>query len=135
FRSKAGWPFVAEVAIVRDEEAQNFKLEFDFGEDEKDAESSGPVDFSAQQSLGNCPKCGAPVFEHGANYVCSRSVPTAQHLTPSCDFKSGQIILQQPIERTQMSKLLTTGKTDLLEKFVSNRTRRNFKAFLAWDAA
>jgi DNA topoisomerase-3 len=34
-----------------------------------------------------------------------------------------------------MSKLLATGKTDLLEKFVSNRTRRNFKAFLAWDAA
>src|SRR5690606_6327435 len=76
-----------------------------------------------------------PVFEHGSNYVCSHAVPTAQHPTPSCDFKSGQIILQQPIERTQMSKLLSTGKTDLLEKFVSNRTRRNFKAFLAWDAA
>ncbi|WP_284336342.1 DNA topoisomerase III [Comamonas sp. NoAH] len=135
FRSKAGWPFVAEVAIVRDEEAKNFKLEFDFGEDEKEAEASGPVDFVGQQSLGNCPKCGSPVFEHGANYVCSRSVPTAQQPTPSCDFKSGQIILQQPIEREQMSKLLATGKTDLLEKFVSNRTRRNFKAFLAWDAA
>jgi DNA topoisomerase-3 len=43
--------------------------------------------------------------------------------------------LQQPIEREQMSKLLQTGKTDLLEKFVSNRTRRNFKAFLVWDGA
>lgn len=135
FRSKAGWPFVAEVTIVRDEEHSNFKLEFDFGEDEKEAEASGPVDFSGQQSLGNCPKCGAPVFEHGSNYVCSHSVPTPAQPTPSCDFKSGQIILQQPIERAQMSKLLTTGKTDLLEKFVSNRTRRNFKAFLVWDAA
>lgn len=135
FRSKAGWPFVAEVAIVRDEDNNNFKFEFDFGEDEKEAESSGPVDFGGQSSLGNCPKCGAPVFEHGSNYVCSRSVVTAEHPTPTCDFKSGQIILQQPIEREQMSKLLATGKTDLLEKFVSNRTRRNFKAFLAWDAA
>ncbi|MBV8250746.1 MAG: topoisomerase C-terminal repeat-containing protein, partial [Comamonas sp.] len=63
------------------------------------------------------------------------AVPTQQQPTPSCDFKSGQIILQQPIEREQMSKLLQTGKTDLLEKFVSNRTRRNFKAFLVWDAA
>ena len=54
--------------------------------------------------------------------------------TPSCDFKTGQIILQQPIERTQMVKLLETGKTDLLDKFVSMRTRRNFKAMLAWDA-
>ena len=34
-----------------------------------------------------------------------------------------------------MHKLLTTGKTDLLDKFVSMRTRRNFKAFLTWDAA
>ena len=33
-----------------------------------------------------------------------------------------------------MTKLLTSGKTDLLDKFVSMRTRRPFKAFLAWDA-
>jgi DNA topoisomerase III len=33
-----------------------------------------------------------------------------------------------------MAKLLATGKTDLLDKFVSMRTRRSFKAFLAWDA-
>jgi DNA topoisomerase-3 len=33
-----------------------------------------------------------------------------------------------------MAKLLATGKTDLLDKFVSMRTRRPFKAFLAWDA-
>ena len=32
-----------------------------------------------------------------------------------------------------MVKLLETGKTDLLDKFVSMRTRRPFKAFLAWD--
>jgi len=75
------------------------------------------------------------VVEHGANYVCSKSVPTAEQPTPSCDFKSGKIILQQPVERDQMHKLLSTGKTDLLDKFVSMRTRRSFKAFLAWDAA
>jgi DNA topoisomerase-3 len=32
-----------------------------------------------------------------------------------------------------MTRLLTTGKTALLENFVSNKTRRKFKAFLAWD--
>jgi DNA topoisomerase-3 len=32
-----------------------------------------------------------------------------------------------------MTKLLETGKTDLLENFVSNKTRRKFKAFLAFD--
>jgi len=134
FRSKAGWPFVAEVAIVRDEENNNFKLEFDFGDDANSEDTGEIVDFSSQQPLGVCPKCGAPVFEHGSNYVCSKAVPTLAQAVPSCDFKSGQIILQQPIEREQMVKLLATGKTDLLEKFVSNRTRRAFKAFLVWDA-
>jgi DNA topoisomerase-3 len=39
------------------------------------------------------------------------------------------MILQQPIEREQMKKLLATGKTDLLTAFVSKKSRR-FKAFL-----
>lgn len=34
-----------------------------------------------------------------------------------------------------MQKLLATGKTDVLEKFISNRTRRPFKAHLVWDAS
>ena len=133
FRSKAGWPFVAELALKFNEEEAQWKLEFDFGDDGKDEDTGEIVDFSAQQTLGNCPKCGSPVFEHGSNYVCSKAVPTNEQPTPSCDFKSGQIILQQPIEREQFAKLLATGKTDLLDKFVSNRTRRSFKAFLAWN--
>jgi len=134
FRSKAGWPFTAEMVIKFDEETKNYKLEFDFGDDKRGEESGEIIDFSSQESLGACPKCGGAVFEHGKNYVCEKSVPTLAQPTPSCDFKTGQIILQQPIERTQMHKLLETGKTDLLDKFVSMRTRRAFKAMLAWDA-
>ena len=141
FRSKAGWPFTAEMVIKFDEESKNYKLEFDFGDDKKGEESGELIDFSGQESLGACPKCGmgvgaaagGRVFEHGKNYLCEKSVPTSVQATPSCDFKSGQIILQQPIEREQMVKLLATGKTDLLDKFVSMRTRRAFKAMLAWD--
>nr|MBP7502379.1 topoisomerase C-terminal repeat-containing protein [Aquabacterium sp.] len=87
------------------------------------------VDFSAQTSLGKCPKCGGEVYEHGANYVCEHTTGPA-----TCDFKSGKIILQQPVTPEQVTKLLETGKTDLLENFVSNKTRRKFKAFLSWDA-
>ncbi|WP_114970678.1 DNA topoisomerase III [Rhodoferax ferrireducens] len=134
FRSKAGWPFTAEMVIKFDEETKNYKLEFDFGDDKKGEESGELIDFSGQESLGACPKCGSAVFEHGKSYVCEKSVPTMAQATPSCDFKSGQVILQQPIVREQMSKLLDTGKTDLLDKFVSMRTRRGFKAMLAWDA-
>ncbi|RZJ11150.1 MAG: DNA topoisomerase III [Rubrivivax sp.] len=130
FRSKAGWPFTAELALVFDEEIQNWKLEFDFGEDARKAEGDGePVDFSHQNSLGACPKCAGHVYEHGANYVCERSVGE----TVTCDFKTGKVILTQPIEAAQVHKLLTAGKTDLLENFVSNKTRRKFKAFLAYD--
>ena len=130
FRSKAGWPFAAEIKLVRDDEINNWKLEFDFGEDARQAEGDGePVDFSSQQSLGACPKCQGHVYEHGSNYVCEHSVGAPV----TCDFKTGKIILQQPVPREEVHKLLTTGKTSLLENFVSNKTRRKFKAYLAWD--
>ena len=135
FRSKAGWPFTSELAIVSDKDTGQFKLEFDFGDDKASEENAEIVDFSGQTSLGACPACGAPVFAHGSNYVCSKAVPTAAQPAPSCNFKSGQVILQQPIAPEQMQKLLATGKTDLLDKFISNRTRRAFKAHLVWDKA
>jgi DNA topoisomerase-3 len=135
FRSKAGWPFTAELTLKLDEEAHNYKLEFDFGDDKGGQDGGELVDFAGQESLGACPKCGAAVFEHGKNYVCEKSQPTAEQPTPSCDFKSAQVILQQPVERAQMHKLLASGKTDLLDKFVSMRTRRAFKAMLVWDGA
>jgi DNA topoisomerase-3 len=58
-------------------------------------------------------------------YVCENAVGP----TKSCDFRSGRMILQQPIEREQMKKLLASGRTDLLTGFVSKKGRR-FKAFL-----
>ena len=128
FRSKAGWPFTAELKLAFDDEIKNWKLEFDFGEDAKDGDGE-PVDFSEQESLGPCPKDAGRVFEHGTSYVCEHAV--GAHVT--CDFKSGKIILQQPVTRENMAKLLATGKTDLMENFVSNKTRRKFKAFLAYD--
>ena len=134
FRSKAGWPFSAEMVIKFDDESKNYKLEFDFGDDKKGEESGELIDFSMQQSLGACPRCGASVFEHGKNYVCEKSVPTLAQTIPDCDFKTGQVILQQPVSREQVGKLLSSGKTDLLDKFVSMRTRRPFKAMLAWNA-
>ncbi|MDH4060038.1 MAG: DNA topoisomerase III, partial [Aquincola sp.] len=129
FRSKAGWPFTAELRLVRDEEISNWKLEFDFGDDTKGKADGEPVDFSGQDSLGACPKCKGHVYEHGASYVCEHAV--GAHVT--CDFKSGKIILQQPVPREEMGKLLATGKTSLLENFVSNKTRRKFKAYLSYD--
>ncbi len=120
FISKMGRPFAALLRIT-----DEYKLEFDFGQNDED--DNEPVDFSAQTSLGDCPKCGARVFEHGMNYVCEKSVGPEK----SCDFRTGKMILQQEISPEQVRKLLSEGKTDLLDGFVSSRTNRKFKAFLA----
>jgi DNA topoisomerase-3 len=62
----------------------------------------------------------------GLAYVCEHQVAKPK----TCDFRSGRIILQQEILPEQMAKLLNDGKTDLLPGFISQRTRRPFKAFL-----
>jgi DNA topoisomerase-3 len=126
FRSKMGRPFAAILRIVRDEDIKNFKLEFDFGQNDEEGEDGEGVDFSGQTPLGPCPKCNAGVYEMGLAYVCEHSVAKPK----TCDFRSGRIILQQEILPEQMAKLLNEGKTDLLPGFISQRTRRPFKAFL-----
>jgi DNA topoisomerase-3 len=125
FRSKMGRPFAAILRIVRDEEINNYKLEFDFGQNDEGEDGEG-VDFTGQTALGPCPKCNGGVYEMGLAYVCEHSVAKPK----TCDFRSGRIILQQEILPEQMAKLLNEGKTDLLPGFVSQRTRRPFKAFL-----
>ncbi|WMW80475.1 DNA topoisomerase III [Undibacterium cyanobacteriorum] len=126
FRSKMGRPFAAILKIVRDEDINNLKLEFDFGQNQDEGEESEEQDFSQAVSLGSCPKCGSNVYELGLAYVCEKSVQKPK----ACDFRSGRIILQQEIVPEQMRKLLVEGKTDLLPGFISQRTRRPFKAFL-----
>ncbi|MCC2958129.1 DNA topoisomerase III [Massilia sp. IC2-477] len=126
FRSKMGRPFAAILRIVRDEDINNFKLEFDFGQDQDDGEEGEGVDFTGQTALGPCPKCNGNVYEMGLAYVCEKTVAKPK----GCDFRSGRIILQQEILPEQMAKLLNDGKTDLLPGFISQRTRRAFKAFL-----
>jgi DNA topoisomerase-3 len=125
FRSKRGRPFSTIIRLN-----ESFLPEFVFDQDFGGENGGDGVDFSQQEALGQCPKCGSRVFEHGMVYICEKAVGEAK----SCDFRSGKIILQQPVERAQMSKLLATGRTDLLTGFISSRTRRKFSAFLVRDA-
>ncbi|HTG43366.1 MAG TPA: topoisomerase C-terminal repeat-containing protein, partial [Verrucomicrobiae bacterium] len=121
FRSKMGKPFAGLIKLTAE-----FKPEFDFGQ--TDGNGEGPaaaVDFSGQESVGKCPKCGNQVFEHGMSFVCEKAVGPNR----TCDFRSGKVILQQTIDRAQMVKLLSAGKTDLLPRFISKKGRP-FEAFL-----
>ena len=118
FRSRMGKPFSAVVRLT-----DELRPEFDFGQSSREGEEA--PDFSGQEPLGSCPKCAGRVFEHGMAYTCEHAVGPERR----CDFRSGRMILQQPIEREQMQKLLASGRTDLLTGFVSKKGRR-FKAFL-----
>ena len=120
FRSRIGRPFAAMLKLREDLTAQ-----LDFGQSAQDDRDAQPVDFSGKQPLGPCPKCDARVFDHELAYVCERAVGPGR----TCDFRSGKIILQRPIEPEQMVKLLATGKTDLLHRFISKKGRP-FSAFL-----
>jgi DNA topoisomerase-3 len=120
FRSKIGRPFAASLKLT-----DEHKLEFDFGPS-LDDELAEVVDFSGQPSLGPCPKCASPVHAFGSSYVCSKAAGPDK----TCDFKSGVMILQQTVAAEQMEKLLRDGRTDLLDGFVSSRTKRRFKAYL-----
>jgi DNA topoisomerase-3 len=120
FRSKKGKRFDAVLKL-----SGEFKAEFDFGPNGQENGATQPVDFSSQEPLGKCPKCGGRIFEFGMSYVCENSVGPNK----TCDFRSGKVILQRSIDREQVNKLLTTGKTDLIERFIS-RKGRPFKAYL-----
>jgi DNA topoisomerase-3 len=122
FRSKMGRPFAAVIKM-----GAEFKPEFDFGNDQNaEGGVAAAVDFTGKEPLGKCPKCGARVFDAGMNYLCEKATGPEK----TCTFRTGKIILQQTIEPAQVTKMLETGKTDLLTKFISKKNNRPFKAFL-----
>lgn len=123
FRSRMGKPFAAVVKLTPE-----FRAEFDFGRP-PEGEGAEKVDFTGLTPMGPCPKCGGRVFEQPMAYVCENSVNDPR----TCDFRSGRVILQRPIEREEIQKLLATGRTDLLHRFIS-RKGRPFSAFLVRGA-
>jgi len=87
------------------------------------------IDFTGKEPLGKCPKCGGQVFDTEAGYLCENS----QREVKRCTFKPiGKTILEQPIEPAQAQKILKTGKSDLLDKFIS-KGGKPFSAFLVMD--
>jgi DNA topoisomerase-3 len=86
------------------------------------------VDFTGKEPLGKCPKCGGKIFDTEAGYICEKSQADAK----PCRFKISREILQQPIEPEQARKILKTGKSDQLDKFIS-KAGKPFPAFLVMD--
>ncbi|PTX99983.1 DNA topoisomerase III [Verrucomicrobia bacterium LW23] len=138
FRSRLGRAFAAMLKLM-----DNGAVEFVF--DNAPVNASGEkLDFSQQEPVGTCPVCGGQVYEAAAAYICENSVAQSsgdseegtgdEPPKPACKFKITKTLLQQDIAPEQARKLLSTGSTDLLTRFISNRTNRAFSAFLVLDA-
>jgi DNA topoisomerase-3 len=122
FRSKMGRPFSAIIKLNNEN-----KTEFDFGQSDSGTGANGDedIDFSDKTPLGKCPACGEKIYEHGMSYLCEKSVGKEK----KCKFRSGKVILQRTIQTEEMKKLLETGRTELLHRFISKKGRP-FSAYL-----
>ncbi|MGH7996262.1 MAG: DNA topoisomerase [Opitutaceae bacterium] len=126
FRSvKSGKGYSAVLRYNPDEK----KVEFVF-DGQRDANGAMRIDFSGLQPIGPAPAKfgeGAQIYETPQSYVVRRIENGEDRILAKCSRR----ILSRDIPREQFAKMLDTGKTDLLDKFWSQRTRRPFSAFLA----
>ncbi len=119
FRSKLGRAFEAIVRLGEEKKPQ-----FDFGENGIGADQK--IDKEKQESLGVCPICQkGQVYVLDRAYACENAVATPK----TCSFRIGKSILHREIPKEQAQKLIATGKTDLLHKFISKKGRP-FSAYL-----
>jgi DNA topoisomerase III len=113
FRSKLGRKFNAIVKLGED-----FKPVFDFGENAHDQPVK--IDTQKHEVLGLCPVCHkGQVYVLDRAYACENAVAKEK----TCTFRVSKTILHREIPKEQAQKLITTGKTDLLPKFVSKKGR------------
>ena len=95
----------------------------------KAQEAISQFDFATQLSVGRCPNCGGEVFLREAGYLCEHSETAANR----CKFRVTLRILDCPIEPAQISKLLASSRTDLLDKF-TKKSGQTFSAYLIMES-
>ena len=127
FISRKGRPFKAFLVLT---DKKDVGFEFEKREpkpkgERKPKERAPKIDFTGKESIGTCPKCGGKIFETENSYICERSQADRR----PCKFRVGKTILGCDIPKEQAQKLLTAGKTDLLEGSISKRGRP-FSAYL-----
>lgn len=131
FRSKAGKPFSA---ILELDDEYKTKFIFDSHDGVEEGEDGKPLDLSQFESVGSCPKAANGLCECKSGEV--RAAPSAyvcenhKGRSKPCNFRVSRTLLGRGIPEDQFKKLITEGKTDLLDKFKSNRTKRFFSAHL-----
>ncbi|MDR1303327.1 MAG: DNA topoisomerase 3 [Puniceicoccales bacterium] len=122
FRSKVGKAYTAKLIL---DEKNEVKLSFS-GSREAEAEDELTLEkLRTYPCVEKCCCCGANVYATENAYICENFVNDKK-----CSLRLGRRILERRIDEIQVQKLLSEGKSDLLEGFCSKRTGRIFSAFL-----
>ncbi|MEO0454687.1 MAG: DNA topoisomerase III [Verrucomicrobiota bacterium] len=118
FMSRRGFPFSAILKFN-----EKYEVELDWGQNDEDA--GAPPDFSDQEPLAMHPS-GFPIYETPNAYVSEKMKDDGKLPV----WRLSRNMLSQTIEKEQVIKLLQDGKTDVMNGFVSKKTKRPFKAHL-----
>jgi len=113
--------FSAPLKLIEDTEAGKWKVEFDFGD---------KVDLGELAPVWRDEKTGAELCEVGPHYVLRERQGDAWEQS----FRVGRLMCQKPITLDHAKQLVTEGKTELIQGFISKRGRP-FDAYLTRDGA
>ncbi|MFW6218457.1 MAG: DNA topoisomerase, partial [Verrucomicrobiota bacterium] len=132
FRSRFNKPFSAALELVQSETKSGkkgkWKTNFVFDDDEPDSAE----DLSEEQHLKTL------TLKNGAEanlYATDKAYHVPELKTDDAPegFRLGKTILQKELQPAEVEKLFATGKTPLIDGFVSKRTKRPFQAYLTLD--
>ena len=128
FKNRFGQDFEAELALV--ESKRTWKVEFTSElDDQREEEVKNLTD---DQLLCKVEREGADplkVYETETGYLCPEMAADKQ----KGGTRIAKSILQNDITPEQANKLFSEGKTEVIEGFISRKTKRPFSAFLLLD--
>jgi DNA topoisomerase-3 len=125
FQARSGRPFKASIVI----EGGKAKLEFEQSDGEQSDQLKRALeDMTHSQAICDCPLgCGGKVYVTDAGYLCENLKDK------KCSFRLSKALLSHDLTVEEVLSLIQTGKTPLIENFVSKRTQKRFSAFLALE--
>lgn len=131
FRSRFNKPFSAGLKLARTVSKTGkigkWKIDFVFDEELEPSEDLRDDQIIKELALpdGTAAKLYATEKAYHLPQLKTKDAPEG--------FRLGKTILQRELQPAEVESLFATGKTPLIEGFISKRTKRPFKAFLTLD--
>ena len=108
-------------------------MKFQFG-DNPDGTERKPENLEEAEVVGKCPKSAMGLCDCEGDLVLT---DTAYVCRPKngkkCGFRLGKMMLSHAITPAEIESLIATGKTPVIDDFVSKRTNKKFSAALVLD--